>query len=202
MILKALSRLAAAAVMASMLLAAFPAQAADAKEKAAAESQEQDSSPALSFTKAKAVISLRGGSLFDLLGRDVADWDVSLTLTVTVSNGSGRDVTLTGGFTELNGGTSDGRTGITVPAHGKAALTLTADGTVADFVKGKSVTEKQALALINGRSVKVKTRTLGIALEAERRVTAGTGYTVERAGFYELTVHGGSADALWYGTDR
>lgn len=200
-----LRKLAASAVIASFLFAATPAFTQDAYAKVSPKEQasEDDSISALRFTKVKTTVTLTDSrGLFELFATPLSEWELTLKFRITVSNDNDVPVTVTGGLDELDGSVFDGdTTGVTVPAGGKATLTMTATKPAGSLLK-KSLKEQQVLSLLNGKSIKASAVNVRARFSAEIKTKLEDGsYRVQDAGYYELTIKSGDIDALWFGVE-
>ena len=86
------------------------------------------------------------------------------------------------------------KTAVTVPAGGKASFTVTITKPLEFITDG--ISEKQTLALLNGKSVKIRPDRIVTYAEAQVEKPARGGYDVINAGTYILTVQGKAIDSL------
>ena len=186
-----LRKLAASAVIASFLFAATPAFTQDAyakvSQKEQAQASEDDSISALRFTKVKTTVTLTDSrGLFELFAAPLSEWELTLKFRITVSNDNDVPVTLTGGLGELDGAFFDGdTTGITVPAGGKATLTMTVTKPAGSLLK-KSLKEQQVLSLLNGKSVKASAVDVHARFSAEIMINMDNMICLSKPIFHQL----------------
>ena len=192
--MKTLKKLAALVLALALVVTHIPFSGAKASAGDKAPIEEKDGID-IEFESVKTTVSLTGHySLFEIMKMDPEEWPVDVTVKVGIRNNDIENVYVKGGINESNKlGMKNDDSYITVKPSKKAYITSTFTCKLQDIIQSGRPTEKQALKLLNGKSVSVKTQklcfTYGASILNDNKVTIDVDY--------EVTVQGGSVDAAY-----